>query len=811
VTSGVILAAAAVAGAAIGALVDVRASAALAAALAGGSLALLPGWPRRVSWALLLVSVGSLALAHAARARADALTPPLATWLAGAAGDGQRADGPVLVRGRLAEDAVPVSGGVELTIDVSALGGLGDDWRPMEGRLQARVAGDLAGRARDDWLAGRAVVAPITLRQPPITMNPGGPGSDWQRLRRRYDVAGTIKSSALVEIAPGRWWSEAAAAVRRYVRHAVGTFVGPRDGTSSAIVTAILIGDRAGLDPAVVLRLQRAGTYHVIAISGGNVALLGLVSFALLRGFVRSPRVLALAILALVVAYAGVVRGEPSVERAVTAAVVYLGLSLAGIVPRALPVLALTAVVILIANPLTVIDVGAWLSFGATLGILLCARRFDQWMSGRGSTGRLGRALTALVGATLAAELALLPVSVGVFGRVGVAGLLLNVVAIPAMAVVEVAGMAVVLMAVALPPAAAVAGVIAARGARVLVESAALVDRVPWLSWRVAPSPVVWTVIYYAAAGLLIAGVGPRLVRRLTGAAWAAATLVIVTAPGLGARAPRPGVLRVTMIDIGQGDALALQFPAGHSLLVDAGGGGPGFDVGSRTITPVLWGLGVRRLDWLAITHDDLDHIGGAVGITADMRPREIWEGVPVPPNVERQALRKAASAAAIVWRQLQAGDHFEVDGVFVDVRHPPLPDWERQRVRNDDSLVLAVRYGRVEILLTGDAESEYEARARADPAAPPLRVLKVAHHGSRTSSSERFLDAFRPQVALVSAGRGNPFGHPAPEVLARLTRAGAEIFRTDRDGAIVLETDGRSLRLSTMSGREWRLDGDWP
>jgi competence protein ComEC len=238
-------------------------------------------------------------------------------------------------------------------------------------------------------------------------------------------------------------------------------------------------------------------------------------------------------------------------------------------------------------------------------------------------------------------------------------------------------------------------------------------------------------------------------------------------------------------------------------LLVDAGGAGPGFDIANRVVVPAVWALGVRRLDWLAITHADLDHIGGALGVMRTLRPREVWEGVPVPRSQEREAARVAARRDGVVWRTLRDGHRLETGGVGVEVRHPPAPDWERQRVRNDDSLVLAVTYGEVEVLLTGDAGEEFERRPIAAAGRDArLRVLKVGHHGSRTSSAPFFVDAYRPAVALISAGRGNLFGHPAPDVEARLLDARAEVFRTDVHGAIQVETDGRRLEIETISGR---------
>jgi competence protein ComEC len=286
-----------------------------------------------------------------------------------------------------------------------------------------------------------------------------------------------------------------------------------------------------------------------------------------------------------------------------------------------------------------------------------------------------------------------------------------------------------------------------------------------------------------------------------------AALGVIVIAPGIERARPAPGWLRVTTLDVGQGDAIVVQFPSGRSLLVDAGGGPGGFDTGGRIVTPALWALGVRRLDYLIFTHPDLDHIGGAASVTRDLAPREIWEGVPVPRNDARRMLIAEADARDIAWRAVTAGDVVRFGSAELDVMNPPLPDWERQKSRNEDSIVLRLRFADVEIWLTGDAGAEFESRAvaaRAFDSTAPLRVVKVGHHGSRSSSTPAFVSALDPRVALISVGRGNLFGHPAPDVVARYEQAGAEVFRTDRDAAISLETDGRDVFLRTWRGRTW-------
>lgn len=414
-------------------------------------------------------------------------------------------------------------------------------------------------------------------------------------------------------------------------------------------------------------------------------------------------------------------------------------------------------------------------------------------------------AALGVLASTIAAELALVPILAVVFARVSVAGLLLNFVAIPAMTLAQLAGMAVVVFADWWPWAATLAALAAHAGAWALVWSSKLVDLVPELSWRVPPTAWAWTAAYYAAAvGMLV--LPWRTARRGALAGAAVCLTVIVSAPGVGASAPAPGWLRVSILDVGQGDAIAVQFPSGQSLLVDAGGVPGSFDIGGRVVAPALWALGMRRLDWLAVTHGDNDHVGGARSVLHDFLPREVWEGIPVPKNVRVRELRADAGDLGLVWRQMQRGHAFEVGGTVVEVLSPPQPDWERQKTRNADSIALRVRYGSVEIVLPGDFTRDEEALWPDESGPPPVRLLKVPHHGSSSASSPAFLKNLLPQAAFVSVGRNNLFGHPAPDVMARYEQFGVDVFRTDRDGAIIVETDGREVRLRTISGRRWTL-----
>ena len=180
--------------------------------------------------------------------------------------------------------------------------------------------------------------------------------------------------------------------------------------------------------------------------------------------------------------------------------------------------------------------------------------------------------------------------------------------------------------------------------------------------------------------------------------------------------------------------------------------------------------------------------------------------GRPGPESRAETALRDEANRVGAAWRTLQRGDRLDVGGVELRVHHPSPPDWERRNAcRNDDSLVIELRFGQVSMLLTGDIGRDVEQQLLPALDLLPTVVLKVAHHGSATSSAATFVEHVRPAIALIGVGRANPYGHPVPAVLERLRQAGTAVFRTDQEGQIEVTTDGREVRVKTLSGRRFR------
>jgi competence protein ComEC len=264
-----------------------------------------------------------------------------------------------------------------------------------------------------------------------------------------------------------------------------------------------------------------------------------------------------------------------------------------------------------------------------------------------------------------------------------------------------------------------------------------------------------------------------------------------------------PGSLEVTAIDVGQGDSIFVASSTGATMLVDAGGpvgrvteaaeATSRFDVGEEVVSPYLWSRRFRRLDVLVLSHAHSDHMGGMPAVMRNFRPRELW--VSIDPNSEAyRALLAEAKDLGVTVRHFYAGDQFAWGGMQVSILAPETGYSNPRDPVNNDSLVMRMQYGNASVLFEGDAEASSEQQMLEHGRVKATTLLKVGHHGSRTSTTQAFFTAVAPKDAVVSVGRGNTFGHPRFEVIERIANSRAKLYRTDEFGLMtfLLERDGR-------------------
>lgn len=671
------------------------------------------------------------------------------------------------VEGRLAAEPIQwAPGRARVILDVSRV-----DGTPRTGRLAVTVYGPAPSLG-----VGQTVAVDARLYRPQGFRNPGTFDHGARLRREGIHVVGAARGDRLAPLEEARppWPA-------RLRRRALGTLQA-LPPASAALLAGLLLGERTALPPEIDDAFRRSGTYHLLAVSGSNVALVAAAVWLVLRMLAASRRLAALGALGGVLVFAAVVGPEPSVLRATVLGTLVLAALVIERDARVANSLALAALAILAARPWDLRDPGFQLSFAATVGIVAAP---------------LPRGLvTGALGVTLAAQVAVLPVMLAHFNQLTVVAPLTNLAAAPLAAAATVLGLAALALGIVSATAAAVALDAAWPVLLLLRAVAAAAAAVPGATVHLpAPGPVA--VACYAT-GLAAA----RLAWWARGGAhgrarWATVAAVVLLAlatllavwPAL---RTADGRLRMVVLDVGQGDATVLQAPDGRVALVDAGPGGAfRLDTGERVVAPFLWNRGTLTLAAATTTHDDADHAGGM------------------------PAIRRLFAIAGSWSTAIDTRTPIPFGGAMVTPlrgrAEPAVPGVGRRR-GNADAVVLRVETGRVAMLLASDLDENGE-RALLHARVPlAAAVLKVAHHGSGRSTTPAFLEAVRPAVAVVSVGVRNGFGHPDPEVLARLARAGAAVYRTDRDGAVTLETDGRRLVVSAWaSGRRDRfcLDPD--
>ncbi len=552
------------------------------------------------------------------------------------------------------------------------------------------------------------------------------------------------------------------------------------DATRRGVIAGIVLGEDEALSDDLRDAFRASGLYHLLAVSGQNVAFLvgGVLAVAWLLGI---PRWIGeLGALATIAAYVLAVGWQPSVVRAAVAGALA---SLAWLTARPRDrwhFLLLGAIVLLAWNPYSLLDPGFQLSFSAVAAIFVAVPRLERALEGY----PLPKALAEVVAVSAACGIATAPILWLQFGAVPVYSILANALAAPVVAPLLGLGLVTALVAPLAPDAAAM-----------------LAQANGWLAAYLAASARAAAALPHArlasGAALAVAAVAVAAafaVRRLSGPprrlAITAAALAAVVAIGWRAyphpALPPPAGLRISFLDVGQGDSVLVQ-TASAALLVDEGP--PEAEVAQQ-----LRRLGVKRLALLVLTHPQRDHVGGAAEVLEHVAVDRVLDPrIPFPSPDEQGALA-AAHRHRVPVETARAGHAYAVGRLRVRVLWPSDPGLPYEDP-NQHAVVLLVSYGEVDTLLTADAEADVTA-----PLHPPaVEILKVGHHGSADPRLPELLTIIHPRIAVISVGRLNPYGHPAPSTLAALDAApGLDVYRTDRDGRVVVESDGHAISVRT-------------
>lgn len=574
----------------------------------------------------------------------------------------------------------------------------------------------------------------------------------------------------------------------------------------AALLSGILLGNDSGLPDTLADDFRQTGMTHIIAISGFNIAILIQILVRLADPWLGERRAVWVALLGLAFYTLLVGAGASVVRAAIMGSIGLLTGRWLGRPAYTFASLFLAAGLMTLANPHTLWDIGFQLSFTATLGLMLYVAPLTNWVQNqlhrffqRPIAERLVALLSDAVLVTLAAQILTVPLMVAYFDQVSLVSLLANILILPAQPPIMTWGGLATLVGLIFPAGGQLLAWVAWLFLAYTIFWVRVLADFPLAAVTVHLSPAGLMAIYLVIGGLTLYGrlkpeqrlslranLGRHLSQRL--ALGGSLTLAILS--GAWGLSQPDGQLHVAFLNIGQGDAIFIQTPAGQQILVD-GGLYPSLLNEQLGRQMPFWD---KSLDLMIATHPDADHVAGLVGVFDRYQVGLlVTDGEGLGESEIYDAVLQAAEAHQTPLHSATAGEYIDFgEGVRLEFLHPG-PELDSEE-RNNNSVSFRLVYGDFSVLLTGDAELEAEQEMVASGQELAALVFKAGHHGSSGSSNEFFLAAVRPQVVVVSAGRDNRYGHPHPDMLQRAANVGAVVLRTDQLGTIEVISDGRLM-----------------
>lgn len=560
--------------------------------------------------------------------------------------------------------------------------------------------------------------------------------------------------------------------------------------SQGAVLEALLLGERARMDPSVTLSLQNAGIFHLFAISGAHIAILSFFLFSFFK-LLRVPQRLSyLLLIGFLLFFAFLVEGRPSVMRATIMTLIFLLGKLIWKKVNLINTISVAAFFLLLANPFNLFDLGFQLTFAATFSIIIFFPKIIK------SLPKLPLRISEIFALSLTAQLGVLPLIASSFNRVTFSSLILNFVALPLVGIIMATGYIFLPFSFLSPTLAQHI----AKGIKYLIDLLIMyshsLDKVSMVSYRI-PTPHKLTLLGYFLFLYLLA-FPPKFKRQKLVLA-----LCFLAFLGITITYPFPSLsknLKLILIDVGQGESMLVEFPGQKKMLIDGGGFPEGsFDIGENVVSPFLWRKGIKKIHYLVLSHAHPDHLNGLIAVERNFKIGEYWEAFS-PTRSQTYRELKRLIPESVPRKRLFRGDSRQEKDITIDVLHPERGNPYVGSADNEQSLVLRITYGKTSFLLTGDIgmDSEKAIIEHADDI--KSQVLKSPHHGSRSSSSNAFLESVAPGIVVISVGEGNSYGFPNQDVLERYRALGAKVYRTDIQGAIEVSSDGRKISVRTAA-----------
>lgn len=561
---------------------------------------------------------------------------------------------------------------------------------------------------------------------------------------------------------------------------------------TAGLLRGLLLADRSEIDFELKTQFINSGVIHVLAVSGLHVGYI-LIIFIFLFG--RFNIVIRSVLIAIgLLSFMFITGVPPSVFRATVMSLIILIAFVSGRSTNLINSISLAALVLLLIDPGEIYNPGFQLSFSAVLSIAIIFPIIEKQINSLGITNKLVRGIILFIGVSLSAQIGTMPFTLAYFGKLSIIALFTNLLVIPAIGMVIALAFASLFLSLISITVASYFAVINDIIVSFLFSVISYTGSLDYSFIWIPDYSLLDAIIFYAVISLMIYFIKYSI-------RWQAKLIIVVLSvlniiflSSIDDFELLPdNKLSILMIDVGQGDAILLKFPNNQTALIDAGDMNPFFDNGERIIIPLLRHLGINKIDFGFISHLDADHYGGFISLLHYGIIDEIFK--PLPDSSDKDIRLEKFLTKLNVNVNYYTREYYEFGNAKLYILNDDNDDFYNTLSSNDKSGMMKLVFGNISILFTGDVEkkaeqyyvNKYDHFLDAD-------VLKVAHHGSKTSSIESFLNKVTPQVSLISAGFKNKFNHPSGEVIERYIEYGSEIFRTDEMGALLFYCDGKEF-----------------
>jgi len=648
-------------------------------------------------------------------------------------------------------------------------------------------------RHKKSVLPGDSLILSGTLVRPDPPRNPGQ--YDYRKYLQQQGISGILTKGEILGITHGRWsFTRQFYQIKNRVKLIIEQFVDP---PFSGVMTGLILGDRSGIDDELKDRFQEIGVIHILAVSGLHVGYIYLILSFLATGLNIRGKGQFWVVTCGLCFYMGLTGFTTSVIRASLMAILYSWGKMREKSISTWNIISGVAVIILAVDPMQLFTPGFLLSFGAVWGILFTYPRlkqldshFPRWESMR--KNRAIRTVTDLIMVTTGAQIGtFIPVAL-YFKFFPVWGFLANLLIVFLAGLAVISGILTIITSFLVTGFASILGDAGWGILWTVNKFGELIYLLPFRKLPLGGLSTIAVIVLFLLLVFWIWSVGKYLMDK------AISLTLLFTCTLVWSSVFTPDRVTITFLDVDQGDSCVIQ-NGNHTILVDAGYGGFGRDMGKSVILPFLRHEGITHIDLLVMSHPHSDHIGGVPAVLESIPVRTIWDSYSDYRSQVYLRIQELSDQKRIAVEQVRPGEIYQLGTMTLTCIYPSKRIGENVRNINNASIVFRLDHGKNSVLFVGDLEDEGEDRVSKLKTVDHMDVIKIGHHGSITSSSDKFCKKVQPSVGIISLGRDNKFGHPSQTVIQRWEHVGTNLYRTDQTGAVTLVSDGRDIQLFTM------------